>query len=127
MLNLVLFVSHKSGHFGCACAHNLVMTNSTLTSFSQQIRDSSWPPATQAALALFLGAGLSLLLSNIVSKRGQGKIRDLGGISIVTAWTFFTKRYDFLRHNFKTKGYKMFQFYVLQVSVIHHCDPVIRF
>lgn len=94
----------------------LIMTNSTFSSFAQQISDSAQESTTQAALALVVGVGLSLLWLNNASKRSQGKIHDLGGISIMTAWTFFTKRYDFLRHNFKTKGFQMFQFHVLQVS-----------
>lgn len=43
-------------------------------------------------------------------------IRELGGLSVMTAWPFFSKRYDFLVSNFKKTGEKLFQFRVLQVS-----------
>ena len=43
------------------------------------------------------------------------KIPQLGGFSITNAWTFFTKRYEFLAAN-HARGYEMFSFNVLQVS-----------
>ena len=47
------------------------------------------------------------------------KIPQLGGFSIANAWTFFTKRYEFLAAN-HAKGYAMFSFNVLQVSYRLH-------
>jgi len=45
----------------------------------------------------------------------DGKLYDLGGIPILTTWTFFSKRYDFIRRNLKRSGGLPFRFRVLQV------------
>jgi hypothetical protein len=43
-------------------------------------------------------------------------IRKLGGFPIFTAWTFFTKRYDFIWANFGSDPRPHFKFNVLQVG-----------
>ncbi|KAJ7168194.1 cytochrome P450 [Mycena crocata] len=43
---------------------------------------------------------------------------DLGGCPILSAWLFFTKRYDFMFDTFKRTGEKMFRFRVLQHHVV---------
>lgn len=45
----------------------------------------------------------------------EGDIHTLGGLSILTAWPFFSKRYDFLRANFQKTGQDLFKFHILQV------------
>ena len=45
------------------------------------------------------------------------KIHQLGGFSIVNAWSFFSKRYDFLRSNREKTGHALFSFKVFQVSI----------
>jgi len=45
-------------------------------------------------------------------------IQPLGGFSIVTAWQFFDRRFDFLRSNFSKTGQNLFSFKVLQHSVV---------
>ncbi|KAF8182333.1 cytochrome P450 [Pholiota molesta] len=44
-----------------------------------------------------------------------GSIRQLGGFPVLTAWTFFTKRYDFIWANFAKNSSLHFKFQVLQV------------
>ncbi|KZP26907.1 cytochrome P450 [Athelia psychrophila] len=45
------------------------------------------------------------------------KITALGGLSVTNAWSFFNKRYDFLRSNFE-RGHKMFSFKILQHEIV---------
>lgn len=66
------------------------------------------------ALAVSVIITLAIRLSPSSSKGG---VYDLGGIPILTAWPFFTKRYDFLRKHFAS-GKRYFQFHVVQVSIL---------
>jgi sterol 14-demethylase len=50
------------------------------------------------------------------SGNNTNKIPELGGLSIVNAWSFFNRRYDFLRSNFDKIGHELFSFKILQVS-----------
>ncbi|KIM88310.1 hypothetical protein PILCRDRAFT_253602 [Piloderma croceum F 1598] len=43
---------------------------------------------------------------------------QLGGFSIINAWTFFNKRYEFLWSNFNKTGQDLFSFKVLQHKVV---------
>ena len=61
--------------------------------------------------------GIILGSSYILRTKKDGNVYDLGGIPIVTAWTFFTKRWDFLRCHFADTRGKMFRFRVMQVSL----------
>lgn len=61
--------------------------------------------------------GIVLGSSYILRTKKDGNVYDLGGIPIVTAWTFFTKRWDFLRCHFADTRGKMFRFRVMQVSL----------
>ncbi|KIM87727.1 hypothetical protein PILCRDRAFT_62967 [Piloderma croceum F 1598] len=45
------------------------------------------------------------------------KIHKIGGFSIVNAWSFFNKRYDFLRSNFDKSGHNLFSFKILRAIV----------
>lgn len=75
---------------------------------------------------LYYSATALLVLSLLVAyvwapqQRQPEQIRELGGFSILTAWPFFKKRYDFLTTNFQRTGQRMFQFYVMQVSGIQY-------
>jgi hypothetical protein len=68
---------------------------------------------TTAALTL----SLALLTYAYLPPLFQDKksIRHLGGFSLLTAWPFFSKRYDFLKSGFKKTGEQFFQFNVLHV------------
>ncbi|KAF9482298.1 cytochrome P450 [Pholiota conissans] len=48
----------------------------------------------------------------------KGSIRKLGGFPVLTAWSFFTKRYDFLWSNFAKSADPHFRFQVLQHQVV---------
>jgi hypothetical protein len=66
---------------------------------------------------LSIGLLASLLLYRHLTPRDdKGGIRKLGGFPIFTAWTFFTKRYDFIRANFESDPSPHFKFNVLQVG-----------
>jgi sterol 14-demethylase len=69
----------------------------------------------------YLGIGLvaTLFLYRYLTLRIEtGGIRKLGGFPIFTAWTFFTKRYDFIWTNFGSDPSPHFKFNVLQHTVI---------
>jgi sterol 14-demethylase len=79
---------------------------------------SQWWVST-SLIPIFLA--LSIAILPIVfrsSSRSDDKIHDLGGFHLVTAWAFFSKRYDFLQGHFKDTGLKIFRFRLLQHRVI---------
>jgi hypothetical protein len=99
---------------GCCCGNSDLesATMNTLTRanvhtipFSQST-DSYW---------LFLALVLTILSFYFLRTTSDGKFYDLGGIPILTAWSFFSKRYDFIRKNFKRSRGLPFRFRVLQV------------
>lgn len=67
----------------------------------------------------YVGIGLlvTLLLYRLLTPKEKGAIRQLGGLSILSAWAFFTKRYDFLWANFGNDLH--FKFNVLQVGLLY--------
>lgn len=75
---------------------------------------SSWASSgTISFVALAIGV-LVMLASYLLPSQSKGGIHNLGGIPILAAWDFYTKRYDFLRKHFDS-GKKYFQFHILQV------------
>ncbi|KAF8156012.1 cytochrome P450 [Crassisporium funariophilum] len=77
---------------------------------------SQWGTSTSVT-AILVALSIAFLSTLISGGRSNDKVYDLGGVSIITAWTFFTKRYDFLRGHFKATGEKIFRFRVLQHRV----------
>lgn len=76
---------------------------------------SQWEVSTTSLTALFIV--LSIAIISALSKSSpDDKIYNLGGFHLVTAWAFFSKRYDFLQEHFKKTGLRMFCFNILQVS-----------
>ncbi|KAF9546460.1 cytochrome P450 [Agrocybe pediades] len=85
-------------------------------------------PATQHASVIASLSSLSLgVLAFIVfysvfgesaGNKKDGTIRRLGGFPILTAWTFFSKRYDFLMENFRKSQDPHFKFKVLHHNVV---------
>lgn len=67
-------------------------------------------------MALAIGV-LVMLASYLLPSQLKGGIHNLGGIPILAAWDFYTKRYDFLRKHFDS-GKKYFQFHILQHRVV---------
>ncbi|KAJ7121297.1 cytochrome P450 [Mycena crocata] len=53
-------------------------------------------------------------------------IPEVGGFSLVTTWSFFAKRQDFLWANFKKTGAQLFRFRVLQHHVVAMQGPEAR-
>ena len=98
----------------------LIMLNATASSklprFELQLPWIPWDIALAAATSSLLLLG-TLYIHLVVSGKDTNKIHQLGGVSIVNAWTFFNKRYDFLRSNFDKTGHEPFAFKVLHVSV----------
>ena len=62
-----------------------------------------------------------LLYRYLIPKVVKGTIRKLGGFSIITAWTFFTKRHDFIWANFGRDSSLHFKFNVLHVGPLSLC------
>ncbi|GLB42457.1 putative cytochrome P450 [Lyophyllum shimeji] len=72
-----------------------------------------------ATFTVLAGATIGVVFTAIALQHfalGSTEDIDLGGFSILTAWTFFKKRYDFMLSNFKAR--KMFRFRVLQHRVV---------
>ena len=44
-------------------------------------------------------------------------IEDLGGLSIIHAWNFFSRQYDFIQTQLKKNGNKIFSFNILNVRL----------
>ena len=76
-----------------------------------------WGIETHIITIAIATLGIILGSSYVLRTKKDGNVYDLGGIPIVTAWTFFTKRWDFLRGHFSYTGGKMFRFRVMQVSL----------
>ena len=75
------------------------------------------PPSFALCLAAALFAVVTLfsvIFSSNISK--DTEIYELGCLSILTAWPFFRRRYDFLKSNFAKTGLNMFSFKVLHVT-----------
>lgn len=96
---------------GCPCGEPATMNTITrgnlhTISFSQPTDSYGW---------LFAALIFSTLSFYLLRTTSDGKLYDLGGVPILTAWSFFSKRYDFIRMNFKRSGGLPFRFRVLQV------------
>ncbi|KAF8879392.1 cytochrome P450 [Infundibulicybe gibba] len=52
------------------------------------------------------------------STSGSREIKGLGGFPILTAWPFFTRRFDFLRSHFNSTKERIFRFSILHHSVV---------
>ena len=71
---------------------------------------------------LYLGIGLLTTLylyRYLFPKDEKNAVRKLGGFPIFTAWTFFTRRYDFIWENFRSDPSPHFKFNVLHVSSLY--------
>ncbi|KAF8890286.1 cytochrome P450 [Gymnopilus junonius] len=84
------------------------------------VRD--FPPEAQVNVLTGLSsvalAALAWVVYRAISPSEKGSIRHLGGIPIFTAWTFFSKRYDFLWKHFRESAAPHFKFQVLQHKVV---------
>ena len=78
---------------------------------------SEWGTNTTFLTTIFIVVLSIAILFAALGSFSDDKIHNLGGFHIITAWPFFSKRYDFLRENFKKTGLKMFCFNTPQVSL----------
>ena len=86
--------------------------NATTTALVPAAVVGAYSPCLTATL---VGIFVPLLLFFTLRSTSDGKVYDLGGIPVLTAWTFFSKRFDFIQSNFKKSGGTIFRFRVLQV------------
>jgi hypothetical protein len=88
--------------------------------------ESHLPRIASSGILAVAGFSLLLVLSTsygcFFASVSDAKIHQLGGFSIINAWTFFIKRYDFLRTNFDKTGHNLFSFRVVQVSLGCSCE-----
>jgi hypothetical protein len=100
----------------------LMSLNHTLTRYLPRLQDVHIQSKEFHVLTSFLyqiGIGLLatlFLYRYLTARKEKGNIRQLGGFPVFTAWTFFTKRYDFIWSNFESDPSPHFKFNVLQVS-----------
>ncbi|KAF8221627.1 cytochrome P450 [Tricholoma matsutake] len=92
-------------------------------SLSSQTLSCSWSvlqdrPAVISTAAAILLAAVTLYLAIFRTKHKDTDVHELDGFSILTAWPFFNRRFDFLMSNFAKTGETLFSFKVLQHSVI---------
>lgn len=82
---------------------------------------SDFSPGALASAAICLTAIGIFSVSYLYSKHPPSEtgIQQLGGIWLLHAWPFFTRRYDFMRDGFHRTGQKFFQFRILQVSCLY--------
>jgi len=94
-------------------------TFSPLARLFQNTSEPSTDPLL-TTITTFIVATLAVALYSIffLQTNTDGKIHDLRGIPFVTAWTFFTKRWDFIRGHFERTGGEMFRFRVLHVRCL---------
>ncbi|TFK66690.1 hypothetical protein BDN72DRAFT_131613 [Pluteus cervinus] len=92
------------------------MANSTTTSSS--LVSLQGIPVTFIAAAGVVGLLSVFFYSTLFSSKKDG-IVEIGGVSsTLTAWPFFTKRYDFLKSNFQKTGEAIFKFKILRYTVV---------
>lgn len=72
-------------------------------------------PAVISTAAAILLAAVTLHLAIFRTKHKDTDVHELDGFSILTAWPFFNRRFDFLMSNFAKTGETLFSFKVLQV------------
>ncbi|KII87907.1 hypothetical protein PLICRDRAFT_42425 [Plicaturopsis crispa FD-325 SS-3] len=93
------------------------MSNATVLPSVQDWNLLSTPPAVAATAGCLLVV-VAFYASSLFSARSKTSIPELGGISILTAWPFFNKRFDFMKKGFAKTKESMFQFKVLQHRVV---------
>ncbi|KAF7968863.1 hypothetical protein HWV62_29186 [Athelia sp. TMB] len=99
--------------------------NSTHTLAMLEILPSWAQESLVDSKAVFITAAAGLLIVTLSTYRLQSTVQhdksgiyELGGWSRFTAWPFFSRRYDFLHSNWEKTGQELFQFRVLQHTVV---------
>ena len=86
---------------------------------------TSWNTSYALPTAAALLASAVLYSTLFPSPPKDTTIHPLGGLSALTAWQFFTRRFVFLKSNFSKTGQNAFSFKVLHVRpliIIAQCD-----
>jgi len=86
---------------------------------------SGWNASYALPTAAAVLASAVLYSTLFTAPRSDATIHPLGGLSILTAWQFFNRRFDFLKSNFSETGQNMFSFKVLHARpciAIARCD-----
>ena len=91
--------------------------NATFTNILGQL-SITWGVSNTSLIAIFIALSIGILFRSPPGPPSNGKIHNLAGFPLITAWSFFTKRYDFLRDQFKKTGLNMFSFRILQVKTL---------
>jgi fermentation-respiration switch protein FrsA (DUF1100 family) len=87
------------------------------SSSSTQLLAEQWTSSNVATAASVTVAALALAAYFYPSSSRDPKTIDhVGRVPLVTAWSFFSKRYDFLMTSFRETGSNIFKFNVLQVE-----------
>ncbi|KAF9457599.1 cytochrome P450 [Collybia nuda] len=92
----------------------MISLNSTIFDGLVSFQNSplTFPATAATALAIICFAYLA-----VSPQTKPTDVRKLPGLSILTAWPFFTRRHDFLKSNFTKVGEQLFTFKVLQHSI----------
>ncbi|EIN08262.1 hypothetical protein PUNSTDRAFT_143902 [Punctularia strigosozonata HHB-11173 SS5] len=84
-----------------------------------QLMERWWASSSVTTTASASIAALALAAYCYPSFTQDSKtIRHVGRLPLVTAWTFFSKRYDFLMSSFRETGSNIFKFNVLHHQVV---------
>ena len=96
----------------------------TFSPLARLTHPSGWGVETHITTIAVAILGIILASTFLLHPTKDGNIYDLGGLPLITAWSFFTKRWDFIHRHFATTGGKMFRFRVVQVGFT---DPFRKF
>ncbi|KDR79795.1 hypothetical protein GALMADRAFT_136397 [Galerina marginata CBS 339.88] len=96
----------------------MAAANASFSPLAQFLANPSEWTSNTPLQAIFGAVAVILLSTLLLRSSSNEKVYELGGIPIVTAWTFFTRRYDFIQDRFKESKGKMFRFRVLQHRVL---------
>lgn len=77
---------------------------------------SQWGVNNTSLTTIFIAIAI-VIVSAVFRSSSDDKIHNLGGFYLVTAWAFFSKRYDFMQEHFKKT--KIFRFNLLRVSFLY--------
>lgn len=92
--------------------------NTTATLLPQLVDFATVRHDSHVLTVILAGAVVSFASLFLLRSSSDGHVFDLGGFPITTAWTFFSKRHEFMVSNSKKAGGLPFRFRVLQVSIL---------
>ncbi|PPR02168.1 hypothetical protein CVT24_011356 [Panaeolus cyanescens] len=93
-----------------------IMANLTLQNIREILVESN--EAARLVSPFIVAVLVGAVAYRCLTPKAQNKIHSLGGIPVITAWKFFSKRYDFLWEHFNRISEPMFTFKVLHHNVV---------